>query len=260
MNSREKKQPSVDEIRAALEKQQYFHTKGFKKLWNYFQEIAETELYITTLNRLILECDIPPQGFDQRILSIADDRRFILPPEWRYYESEKKYVEVSEEIKKLCKRFHLHYMDWFEVIAKHLFYNLIEVPRYPNSYNLCLVSDLVETKQEPLEEFEESDDIAFPVAIRVSPYASQRDIIDFVKKAHTQIEAYQKKYRDEQAKIGRVKTKKPLVRQRDNFIYELRDLPRQQIMRLLNEKLGISLDYGHIGKIISLEAKKRKEV
>ena len=78
-------------------------------------------------------------------------------------------------------------------------------------------------------------------------------------------EGHQKIYRHRKGgtglKIGGAKTKKQRIRERNDFIYEHKHLPRKEIMHLLSEKYGPenTLDYAYIGKIISIENKRRKE-
>lgn len=129
---------------------------------------------------------------------------------------------------------------------------------------LFVVSDVVGEKEEPFGELvQQSDDMAFPIAIRISPYATQRDLIDFVKSEaiwKNEIQFLQDKYRSKDIKIGKIKSKNEKIQKRNDFIYEHKDLPRKEIMSMANRKFGINIDYGHIGKIISLENKKRKEL
>lgn len=260
MNSREKKYKSILD-KNARENFEYFNTAGFQKMWNYALAVSKTDHFQKTIADLKQKYEIPSEGFDDTPLYATDEWRFVYPPRWKYYSNKRTWREVQKALKELCGKYQLHYMDWHEVIGKYLFYNRFEVSKYKNSFSICRVADLIEEKKEQIsKQFEKDDDMAYPIAIRVSPYASQRDIVDFVKKSHPQIEVYQKSYRDPKIKIGKVKSKKEKTKLRSEFIYQYRHLPRKQIMRLVNSTFNELLDYGHIGKIISLETKKRKEV
>lgn len=235
-------------------------TKGYKKLWNYFIQITKSDFFINTTKELRLKYKIPEDGFEKPNIKLNPETRCVLTEEWTYYTNDKKWGAYKEDIKKICKRYHLHYMDWFDILSNYLMYNELKIPKSSNSFNLCLASDLVQEKKESFgKEYKESDDMAFPIAIRISPYASQRDIVDFIKKSYNYlILPDQMKYRDSDIKIGREKTKDEKIQKRNQFIYNHRHLPRKKIADLLVEEFKDNLDYGHIGKIISLENKKRK--
>ena len=99
----------------------------------------------------------------------------------------------------------------------------------------------------------------YPVAIRIHTDASQRDIIAFIKANWKIIEQYQKRYFNPKRKTS-LKNSKTHVpkKERDAFIYEHRHLSHKRIMTLVREQFGEPLDVGLIGKIISLEEKRRK--
>ena len=100
----------------------------------------------------------------------------------------------------------------------------------------------------------------FPVRVDISPYASKRDILDFIRKNYDRIKEIQDKHKIKVIKIGKIRSRKPHIQKRNDFIYKHRHLPRREIMRLVSKKFNEVLDYGHIGKIISLEKKRRKEM
>ena len=102
----------------------------------------------------------------------------------------------------------------------------------------------------------------FPVDIRISPYASERDILDYIKKMYSFfIKPIQERYK-EKTNLGKVKNKKEIIQLRNDLIYKNRHLKLKEIMALIGEEFGNSaiIDCGYIGKIISLEKKKRKDV
>lgn len=132
-----------------------------------------------------------------------------------------------------------------------------------NGYDLCLLVDLQEEAEEPFGmDIQEADNTFFPLAIRISPYATQRDILDFVKKKAPMIKHEQERYikTNKGVRIGHVKKKKERIQLRNELIYQNRNLPRKEIMRKVSDEFNEILDYGHIGKIISLMEKKRKEL
>ncbi|MFH1822976.1 MAG: hypothetical protein ABH830_04735 [Patescibacteria group bacterium] len=243
------------------EAERYFATKGSVKLWNYFLEISKTDYFQDRIKELRIKYKIPKNGFNR-------SECYTIPPdEWRVIHSD-KIAELNIELENICKKYQLHYIDWMEVIENYLFYTKLNRIMHTNSYNLCLLWDILEDKQETMLEkqegnysdcFERSDDLAYPIAIRISPYASQRDIIDYIKKIFPIILQYQETYKKKGVKIGKVKTKNKSIQERNDLIYKNKDKTLKEIRRILANK-NIFLDDGHIAKIISLEKQKRKDV
>ena len=233
-------------------------TSGHKKMIQYFNEVIKSEYFRNKLREIRKKYQIPITGFTENI------HYPIYPKEWIFRKDIKTIEEIEKEIKDICQKFHLHYIDWREPIDEMIFYNKysMEFAGY-NCFNLCAVRDLTKNNNEKFsKESEESDDMAYPIAIRVSPYASLRDILDFVKQHSILIQGFQNKYKDKEARIGKERRKKTIIQERNEFIYQHKDLTRRKIMSLITDKFGSknTIDYGYIGKIISLEKKRRKEM
>ncbi|MDP2855538.1 MAG: hypothetical protein Q8N90_00225, partial [bacterium] len=94
------------------------------------------------------------------------------------------------------------------------------------------------------------------------PYASERDIIDFVRLNYkSNIKPIQESYATRnKLKIGSFRKRKHSVEERDDFIYRNKHLSQLKIKALVKERFGITLDYPYIGKIISRERKNRQKV
>lgn len=236
--------------------QSLYKSKGHQKLLNYFREVRDTKDFQDFINTARSKYKIPEKGF----LTKGDIISFP-PSKWFYYNNEKVQRELFKKIRNLCKKFYIHYLDGSELIEGYLFYNLTEHSVYPDTYNMCIFADLVEQKKDPfLEETQIDDNLFFPIAIRISPYASQRDIIDYIRRAYKNIIVpNQDKYKIPGVNIGKYKKRKSSIVERNKFIYENQNLPLKEISRLVEERFGSehSLDYGYIGKIISLEKRKR---
>lgn len=100
----------------------------------------------------------------------------------------------------------------------------------------------------------------FPIAIHVHPEASQRDIIDFIKKNWSFIKTLQTRREDENTKVLHSRTKvNKSIKERNQLIYELHSKGRttKEIRKELANKQQF-LDDGHILKIISLGRKKHE--
>lgn len=251
----------MDKIDKREQEDRNFSTQGHKKLWNYFLEVSKTDYFRNTILELRKKYKIPENGYK------CAETYTTPPQEWRIQmrglgkSGISENIKIFKDIKPICEKYHLHYADWSEVIEDYLFFNKLRQIMHTNSYSLCLLSDLIEEKREPFgKDFTGSDDFFYPIAIRISPYASERDIVDYVKKMFPAIKAFQKPYINPEVKIGKVKRKKPSIQKRNNFIYDNRQLSLNETKRLVEEKFGESLDYEYIGKIRSDEAKKRKEL
>lgn len=94
----------------------------------------------------------------------------------------------------------------------------------------------------------------YPVSIHINCYASKRDVLDFINKRWPDIEFMLGEYKRNRPKIRIRKNAK-----RDDFIWKNRKLPLKEIVSKLSDKLGVILDEGNIGKILSLERKRRGE-
>ena len=100
----------------------------------------------------------------------------------------------------------------------------------------------------------------YPSIIKINPSVSQRDLISFIKSNWDIIKENQKKSENFTQKIKSLRNKDIKKKERNNFIYQNRHLPIKKIFKMVSDEFGEILDDGHIGKIISLEKKRRKEV
>ncbi len=244
----------LDEFHKERNTQAFYKTKGFKKLWNYIYEITKKESFQNYMQDLRDKYKIPVNGFQ-----IKTETWTHPPEEWIYSNNRVAIVKIRKKLRKFCLQYQLSPKDWLSIFESYLFYNELQLYLEPNSHNLCLVSDLI-NKTNSLGKIIAKDEIAFyPVALQISPYASKRDILDYIQKIYkTEIKPMQEKFRKPKINIGKYRTKKQSIQQRNNFIYENRNLPKKEIMHLLSAKYDNYPDYGEIGKIISLETKRRK--
>lgn len=235
-----------------------YSTAGHNKIIRYIEEVVNTKPFQEEIVHLRKEYKIPTNGFTGDL---------IFPPKDWVYNSLEESKKLDEEIKKLCQKYHIHYMDAILLLEPYIFYNeldLKDIIYERGAFNLLYVADLAMEAEEPYsKEFQDSDNLAYPVAVRISPYASLRDILDFVKKVYKHsILPLQNQYKIEGVKIGKNKKRKDFVKERNELIYQNRHLPSKEIMHIVYEKYGpdIEIDQGYIGKIISMEKKKRKDV
>jgi len=245
------------------------YSQGYEKLRSYFKEVIRTESFQKQIDSIRKKHNIPLDGF-------AFDNNYMplgLPAKW-HLENKNDFMatlSISRDIRKLCRRLDLYDSDpWMEILWDYIVYNDSVFIFNPSAYayDLCLITD----GMRPMKDFDPEDPedkhlfsglsfnthIAFPVAIIISPYASKRDILDFVSKNFKGIELLQKKYQKKGIKIGKIKIKSK--EKRDQFIYEHKGMPLKKIRKLVWQRFGETLDDGHVGKILSKETKKRKDM
>lgn len=230
-------------------------TQGRTKLERYFLDLLKTEDFQRTIRDLRKRYGYPEGGYKEGItynLGNWGERKDLLH-------------KLDKELKSVCLKHGLHFDYWGDVIRSVLSNDEPYLPTDTGtSPDLCMIADLQSEADEPFtKEVRDADNLLFPLAIRVSPFATQRDIIDFVKKNEFMLSRLQESYRKnlKDVPIGRTKKRKAEIQERNDFIYQNRHLSRRKIMELLTEKYGANktLDMGHISKVISLEKKKRKE-
>ncbi len=234
------------------EKQTIRSMTGNKKIWNYFLNLIRDRNFQSHIN-YFKKYNLNKKG------------------------EPKKPDDFYERIAKLCRHFGLDEVMWSVALEKYILKN--ELPR-ENLSTSCIVLDRVEIGEDEYPdgyyEDEYDDDgpmkepkklnswsYCYPVIIRINPYASQREIVDYIKKSYTRyIKPIQERYKDEEVNLGKIRKKKQSIQERNDFIYQNRRLPSKTIMRMLYDKYGpkSEMDQGYIGKIISMEKKKRKEV
>jgi len=273
-----RKNSEEDEFERSV--QVYEETQGYKKFLNYLRHgIIETKEFQDRVAKIRKKYQMPPNGF-----SLDDSEYMFSPRGWKL----KNPSGFHAEINRLSERYQLGGFDGSMFFQGYIFYNIDEPYFFPSvmgttegpeGFNLCIIRALAAdsltdkgvntaTSREgkaSCDADRKSDDRVYPIGLRISPYASLRDIQDFLRKQYkSRIAPLQSWYRNHNKKIsiGRFKKRSERVHQRNVFIYQNRHLPRRKILELLEEKYPeqeIS-DYTYIGKIISEEKKRRKEV
>jgi len=118
--------------------------------------------------------------------------------------------EFSSDIQNLCVKYHLDGVMWENTMDILVENNVVQEP---DGVSLCQLSNVVDEEIEPyMKSIRKIRNYIYPIYIRISPYASQRDILDFIKKHYNckigSIKQLQEQYKKPNVKIGRVKTKK----------------------------------------------------
>ncbi len=237
----------------------FYKTQAFRKLWNATQGLIAKETFQEKIKGLRVKHKIPENGF-----FVSDKVRTHPPKEWVLYESnfsKRLYsmMTIQKDIEKICPD-GFPKKDFVSIFEDYLFYNHLFLSPEPNSHNLIYITDL-KTKSDSLGHRLNNNDVTtYPVAILISPYAGERDILDFIKRLYKiEIKPIQEKYKKSDSLIGKSRKRNKTKRIRNQFIYENRRLPYKTISALVGKKFPEhDVDEGSVGKIISLETKRRK--
>lgn len=234
----------------------HFSTQGYKKMMRYVEEIVDSDAFKEDIDDLRKTYKIPDG------LTSNPEGQEMPPNEWKERDNGTVVRMLMDDVDELCYKYGLPCFEFHDTFMDQVFFGG-EPTQYIEMFqarNLCMMQDIVGDKEEPWSDRKiESDDFAYPIALRISPYASQRDIIDFIEKTYTPfIKELQDRYKMIDVEIGKQRRREPKTVARNNFIYENRRKSRKVIMRLVAEKFDEFLDEGHISKIISHETKRRK--
>lgn len=240
---------------------------GAMKINAFLRELFLRESFQQQVHLLRKKYRIPESGF--RIVpanpeSNDQEYRVTLPPEgWIGWEDAGLWGDFEEDLISIENEHGLlgDESPFLTPLAFYIFFN-VEAPIQFCPWQLCFI----ENRRGKISQKETARmDKTHPVCIRVSSYASSSDIVAFINAAYSYlIKPLQQKSRKQGLVIGRVKTKNTTIKERDMLIYSHRDLPIREIRKLLSTKYGAShrlaADEGSIGKILSLQRKKRKDL
>ncbi len=229
--------------------------KGHAKIFNFFQHIIRKEEFLSDVQRVRKQFRIPSEGldFDPELLQGS----FSFPSHLKLTVSQKENFLAL--MTWLAEKNRMGVMENFKIpLAYFVLYDTVVLPEY---YDLCAIQNMRSDKDEPVRRYGEIlySDKTHPIALRISPNASQRDILDYVQYNYkTQIKPLQRLYKEKTSELGEKRKKKSESLFVADFIWEYRTLPAKKIMELLADKHKIYRDMGEIDKIKSLERKNRK--
>lgn len=258
---------------------------GAGKIRAFLEDVIKSDSFQHEILQLRIKYDIPLKGYKEFLYKpfviegqVIEDGIGAPPSKWEGNKEE--LWGIGDAILRMCQKYRVSKAR--QELQHYLFYNCLSSSNVTPPDLIMVDNVFLDRKFEKYEKQYKKDkgvmkfldhhkmmiDVRnedMPTLLRISPYASIRDIIDFVEKESERILWFQDYA---QKKMGtstltKIKRRNSFVQERNQFVYENKGLPLKDISKLLSRKYGDKvqdLTVGHISKIISLENKKRKEV
>jgi len=236
--------------------------KAQTKMYAYICSLAGNQDFLNAVLVIRTRYSLPEKGFEN---DIEDVLAFVegLPLST---DEEGNPTDFQKDIYTLATQNHIT-LAWLEAVQDYVLYDDFFFTKISPLVQMVDVLEVINDADTDKKEdgrtlvrraFENLSD-SFPLAIFVSPYATGRDIIDYVKKEYKKtIEPAQIEHRDSKSKIGKVRHRSVTVSERDLFICKHKDLPAQKIVSLVSKKYGVLLDYSYVNRIIAKKCKRKK--
>jgi hypothetical protein len=241
----------------------YYNATSDRKAWAHFQRVIRTEYYLRTLTELRKKYKIT-----------LHDNEYQPTPGKEYPPTDLRALK-KDIIEKLGGKFGLS-NAFLELVERDVF-GVPDISVLENQpVGACAVVDRTDAIKKNDSKHERQHEIdCYPIAINISPYATKRDILDYVERAYkSEIQSRQKRHQiaGSPQKNIHPRMRRPLnssladIRQeRADFIYRHRHL---SLSALASELYGtfevykkpniFHLDQGTIGKLLSIERKRRE--
>lgn len=235
----------------------FYKTQGFSKLWLYVRHIVDTEPFQKNIQQIRNKHAIPESGYD-----ISKIKKWTHPYHfWKQGgpEERKELARIRSLLRDLCKSYSLLPRDWLDVFESYLFYNRTLLTLEPGARNLCVVSDALTKRDGKGGEITDDYAHAFPVLLHISPYASKRDILDYIRKVYSpEIERVQKEHKNSDSILGKQRKRSPAVVKRNAMMYRKRLEPDKAIFsEIQDRKDAPQLKRKSVNKTLQREKKRR---
>lgn len=250
-----------------------------EKLRNYLFDFLESDQIQKNISELRKKYKIPLDGliFSETEKKLAVQDSIIYFPDG-FVKNKSMIDSVSKDLNALTEKFPLKHLGIQSVIRVYFFHNVIMNEVVNNSTkaeNMCKIVDshkdmLEECIDDPtlrniyLQHFR-AENYSFPVSLKINPRASKRDVLRFIEEHWELIEKSLSKYHNRYGKLGKIRSRNPLIRKRDKIILDNEGKTYREIRELLKDngiptELIDRIDPGSIGKIRSIGRQRRKEV
>jgi hypothetical protein len=248
----------LEEYHSERKSRAFYRTHGFQVLWRHVQDTIATTAFQRQIAQMRSQYSIPAEGF-----STPESGSWRHPLEaWKHSHTDdgrKILNDIRTQLAVICREHHLLPRDWTDIIESYLFYNKLLLDIAPGARNLCFVADATTGKDGLGRDVDDEIKQTFPAALYISPYASERDVIDYVKKVFMpEIKRIQDAHRKPGVSIGKTRKRKSIVRKRNESMHQNRSSSDKKIAQIVRENHSDApLKPGSINKTLSREKKRR---
>ncbi|MGM0438935.1 MAG: hypothetical protein ACQEP3_00650 [Patescibacteria group bacterium] len=243
-----------------------------EKLLTYLDHFIESDFFQKMVRETREELNIPKKGLNKskdELTSCSWDKYILYIPEELKGDKGEILRFVNSQMGRAYEKFPVNDIRITAIFTVYIYYNLKIYKILNKTDNICSIEDIKQTIQEREGLKLNSKEInrmigtdTYPVILKINPSASQRDIVSYIKDNWKIIKYHLDKY-ENKSKLGKIRSRDPKIKERDRFIYKNREKPYKEIVSLVQKKfpeVSDSIDQGSVGKIISLERQRRKEV
>lgn len=236
--------------------------KSITKVRIYFLDLIDRKDFLTEVKKLREKYGIPAEGFkkgERHISPIPPVYGPSYPKRWDKLTKEPIdqafWMDLFKDENTLAEKFQIPPNN-LNIVDDFVLYNDTAFVE-SDMPNLFMIQDCHNHGNHKF--IDKEIDNGLPILLRISPYASQRDTLDYIKMVfESEIKPLQEKYVNQDSLLGKIKTRN--MSKRNRFIYDHKHLPIKEIEKILPKEWKDHIDQGGIGKILSLERKRRKEV
>lgn len=247
-----------------------------QKLINYLDEYIDSEYFQKKVKKARKEVGVPLGGLllnekfgQEYLLKIMHDSIFV--PEELLINNTKMSAlfRLSLALEGLSKDFPIHNFLINSYFKIYLLFNVkfdeglktlaVGTNNNIQDASLCGVGEFTDIRKNSKNfRFLLKD---YPVFIKISPYASQRDLMDFIKKNWPFVSFSLNRYKNNGVRLGKTRTKNEIIKKRNKLIVDNRELKIKEIVKIVNSNTDNPdevVDEGLVGKILSIDRKRRK--
>lgn len=157
----------------------------------------------------------------------------------------------------------------YKVFEKEMYGNNHGTTKIINFRNECIdIEGCCDCRLKVSENYMNETSKEYPVLIGISPFATQNEVIDLIKKRWDDLQEIMKKlamnkhiepFEEDKRQMSKVRGRENLSKEIEDMVYENRNLPLKKIGVIIKQRIGAFLDSGEVGKIRSLSIKRREK-
>lgn len=260
-------------------------TQGEGKIITQFKKFAKTKKYNNFVKVIRKEAMIPEGGFSYD--SASDAINLYTTPSITPVPEEPKEGYISHFVERsapiILEHFGLKNRYLQAIVKYHIILNTFlfdELNHLQKHENTCSLEEaeyelenymLPDSRDEfggfslsAHNDYVFNEIMKYPISIRIDPSTSQRDVVDFIESNWSDIKGLKEKYSkaDRYSFKNSRTTSNKKIEERDDFIWDHKDLPSKEILAILYREFGskgiYNMDEGAIRKVISAQKKIRQ--